>query len=97
MSQNTIVEGMKAQTVSRAEVPPAGGRWAGLLAELDRLPDGQAKRLRGTLSDASVKSLRSAARWRERAVHIRRRDKSTYVWLGGDVEGYAKYRSRGAE
>jgi hypothetical protein len=66
--------------------------WASLLDDLLSLGRQQARRLAPPISQSDVRSLRSAARYRRRGVHVRQAPDATYVWLGGRVEGFEKYR-----
>ena len=80
-------------TVDRDALPvPVRSTWASLIDDLLFLGQQQARRLAPPLSTAQVRSLRSAARYRRRGVHVRQSPDATYVWLGGRVEGFEKYR-----
>jgi hypothetical protein len=61
---------------------------------LERLPAGKVKKIEPRLSRADIRSLLSAARWRQRGLHRRNTPEATFVWLGGVREGFEKYRRK---
>lgn len=84
-----------ASTVPVARIPGMGwGRWRPLLDALQALPAAKARRVMPRLSRSDIRSLRSAARWRHRGFHVRQTPSATWVWLGGKVDGFEKYRGK---
>lgn len=77
-------------TVDSSAIPPVGsyGRWAALVSDLIALPPGKCKRITPKLTSAEYQSLRSAALWRGRGLHVRTRDGSTWVWVGEPRRGF---------
>jgi hypothetical protein len=86
----------ESSTVAIARLPTAvgWGRWVPVLANLARLKAGEARKLVPRLTVAQIRSLRSAARWRHQGLHVRNAPGVTYVWLGGRVDGFEKYRGK---
>lgn len=58
------------------------GRWAPLVERLERLGGQKTYRIRPPLTQAQARSLRSAAWYRGRGLHIRQDEGETCVWLG---------------
>jgi hypothetical protein len=90
---------MSHHTVETIELPEAlnregYGKWSPIVKELEKLEPGKVKRFQPRLTKSQMASLRSAAQWRRRSIHVRNTPTETHVWLGGELEGFEKYRKK---
>jgi hypothetical protein len=85
---------METVLLNHGGIRVARGEWESLLRDLMSLADTEAKKITPPLTVGHQATLRSAAMYLGRGLHIRNMPDATYVWLGDSVLTVAERRRR---